>query len=123
MTLGLPCKYGDPTCPCQDGDMCHYEGPNPMTPPREACHCSKYNLSHIKEPDCPWPAPRWSRPEGRGNEPPPLDYGTIAPTETETLPGVMMTTGGSSTENGSEGMATPIATAGDELSTICTLAM
>jgi len=27
------CKYGDPLCPCQDGDMCHYEGPNPMTPP------------------------------------------------------------------------------------------
>lgn len=26
------CKYGDPTCPCQDGDQCHYEGENPMTP-------------------------------------------------------------------------------------------
>ena len=26
------CKYGDPFCPCQDGDMCHYEGPNPMKP-------------------------------------------------------------------------------------------
>lgn len=20
------CKYGDPTCPCPDGDLCHYEG-------------------------------------------------------------------------------------------------
>lgn len=20
------CKHGDPTCPCQDGDLCHYEG-------------------------------------------------------------------------------------------------
>lgn len=19
------CEYGDPTCPCQDGDSCHYE--------------------------------------------------------------------------------------------------
>jgi hypothetical protein len=19
------CKYGDPLCPCQDGDACHYE--------------------------------------------------------------------------------------------------
>lgn len=28
-----PCPYGDPTCPCQDGDPCHYTGPNPMTPP------------------------------------------------------------------------------------------
>jgi hypothetical protein len=27
------CKYGDPLCPCQDGDMCHYEGDNPMIPP------------------------------------------------------------------------------------------
>lgn len=24
------CKYGDPLCPCQDGDLCHYEGKNPM---------------------------------------------------------------------------------------------
>jgi hypothetical protein len=29
------CKYGDPTCPCQDGDMCHYEGPNAWPPPAE----------------------------------------------------------------------------------------
>jgi hypothetical protein len=27
------CKYGDPFCPCQDGDTCHYEGNNPMTAP------------------------------------------------------------------------------------------
>ena len=27
------CKYGDPGCPCQDGDTCHYEGENPMNPP------------------------------------------------------------------------------------------
>ena len=20
-----PCPYGDPLCPCQDGDACHYE--------------------------------------------------------------------------------------------------
>ena len=25
------CKYGDPTCPCQDGDPCHYE-PHGDTP-------------------------------------------------------------------------------------------
>lgn len=30
------CKYGDPLCPCQDGDSCHYEGENPMTPRRRA---------------------------------------------------------------------------------------
>ena len=27
------CKYGDPTCPCQDGDPCHYEGENAMNVP------------------------------------------------------------------------------------------
>lgn len=27
------CKYGDPFCPCQDGDPCHYEGKNPMPAP------------------------------------------------------------------------------------------
>ncbi len=29
-TVKRACKYGDASCPCQDGDMCHYEGPNPM---------------------------------------------------------------------------------------------
>lgn len=24
--MSAPCKYGDPACPCQDGDTCHYEG-------------------------------------------------------------------------------------------------
>ena len=25
---GVPCPHGDKSCPCQDGDLCHYEGPN-----------------------------------------------------------------------------------------------
>lgn len=25
----MSCKYGDPLCPCPDGDMCHYEGVDP----------------------------------------------------------------------------------------------
>ena len=29
----VACKYKDPCCPCQDGDPCHYEGKDPMTPP------------------------------------------------------------------------------------------
>jgi hypothetical protein len=28
------CKYGDPFCPCPDGDMCHYEGPGAWKPPQ-----------------------------------------------------------------------------------------
>lgn len=27
------CPHGDPACPCPDGDMCHYEGPDPMSAP------------------------------------------------------------------------------------------
>jgi hypothetical protein len=34
------CKYGDALCPCQDGDMCHYEGQNPMKPPVEFERCT-----------------------------------------------------------------------------------
>ncbi len=29
------CPYGDPHCPCPDGDPCHYEGDDPMTPPTD----------------------------------------------------------------------------------------
>ncbi len=28
------CPGGDTTCPCQDGDMCHYEGPNAWPIPK-----------------------------------------------------------------------------------------
>ena len=30
--LDKKCPHGDSTCPCQDGDLCHYEGEDPMTP-------------------------------------------------------------------------------------------
>ena len=33
MTEAKLCKYGDPTCPCADGDTCHYEGQNPWPAP------------------------------------------------------------------------------------------
>jgi hypothetical protein len=32
------CPHGDVTCPCQDGDPCHYEGPNPMWCPLHQTH-------------------------------------------------------------------------------------
>lgn len=28
------CIGNDATCPCQDGDMCHYRGPNPWPIPK-----------------------------------------------------------------------------------------
>lgn len=51
MTAGEPCPFGDPLCPCQDGDICHYVD-DPVTgtkawPPPEV-----------------WPGP----PLGRGPE-------------------------------------------------------
>lgn len=30
----MKCKYGDRFCPCQDGDICHYEGDNPWPKPK-----------------------------------------------------------------------------------------
>lgn len=27
------CPHGDPTCPCPDGLLCHYEDPDPMRCP------------------------------------------------------------------------------------------
>lgn len=48
--MGDPCSFGDPTCPCQDGDVCHYvatEDTPAMAPPRsdyaegDRCHCGE----------------------------------------------------------------------------------
>jgi len=33
------CPHGDPSCPCQDGDSCHYE-PSGDTPAMACRHCS-----------------------------------------------------------------------------------
>lgn len=34
-TIAAFCPYGDPYCPCQDGDPCHYEGDDAMKTPFE----------------------------------------------------------------------------------------
>jgi hypothetical protein len=33
MPTGVACRYGDESCPCQDGLQCHYEGANALLPP------------------------------------------------------------------------------------------
>ena len=33
MTVRPVCPYGDPLCPCPDGLLCHYEGPDAYPPP------------------------------------------------------------------------------------------
>lgn len=35
---GPACKYGDPLCPCPDGDLCHYEGDGAWPAPRIVSH-------------------------------------------------------------------------------------
>lgn len=45
------CPHGDPLCPCQDGDPCHYEGPNPMTARIYRCcmECGKGDVPVSRE--------------------------------------------------------------------------
>lgn len=48
MAKGQPCAFGDPLCPCQDGDACHYvsvKGDKPMVPPEKRCQ----KCSHLME--------------------------------------------------------------------------
>jgi hypothetical protein len=45
------CKYGDPTCPCQDGDLCHYEGKDAWPIPK----CPKCGVSFRSY----WPVDRF----------------------------------------------------------------
>src|ERR1017187_8060869 len=51
-----PCKYGDPFCPCQDGDQCHYEGINPMKPPNEYQSCPKCGTRWLANETLPCPS-------------------------------------------------------------------
>lgn len=67
MTPGRTCPYGDPTCPCQDGDPCHYEpfeDTPAITPPGVAqaldeldclteCRCDPaWTERDLHAPDC-----------------------------------------------------------------------
>jgi hypothetical protein len=35
------CKYGDPYCPCEDGDGCLYEAPDPLPIPEPCKFCAE----------------------------------------------------------------------------------
>lgn len=45
------CRGKDPLCPCQDGDMCHYEGENPMQTAEEYEQSTTYTKSSVAD-DC-----------------------------------------------------------------------
>lgn len=44
--MTVTCPHGDPTCPCPDGDLCHYEGMVPM-------ECPNPPPRHDPAPDSP----------------------------------------------------------------------
>jgi len=52
MVRSVSCPHGDLTCPCVDGDSCHYEGrdamqcPTPLDDEHRRYHC------HVE--GCPW---------------------------------------------------------------------
>jgi hypothetical protein len=50
------CIGNDPSCPCQDGDMCHYRGPNAWPIPNViitlCADCGHEENDHIEEDDC-----------------------------------------------------------------------
>lgn len=41
------CPHGDPFCPCQDGDSCHYEGPDPFPCPNPPMHEQTFTAARI----------------------------------------------------------------------------
>ena len=44
----VKCPHGDSTCPCQDGDPCHYEGREPM-------ECGMWDIEyHCHVEGCSW---------------------------------------------------------------------
>jgi hypothetical protein len=45
------CPHGDETCPCQDGDACHYEGPDAMQCPTMDDEHRRYHC-HVE--GCSW---------------------------------------------------------------------
>jgi len=51
----VPCIGGDPYCPCQDGDLCHYRGPDAWPIPRRDTENmpldakDKIDLENLKE--------------------------------------------------------------------------
>jgi hypothetical protein len=43
------CKYGDPNCPCPDGDPCHYEGKDAFTPPEQMTNTARIAIDHATQ--------------------------------------------------------------------------
>jgi hypothetical protein len=66
--VASPCIGNDPTCPCQDGDACHYRGENAMSIP------SAHQGQPVASPLVSWEyigeelAVFWQSPYGHGKE-------------------------------------------------------
>lgn len=55
----MTCKYGDPSCPCQDGDSCHYEGDNPMRPYATCLHGRSLDVTALSDDRRKFLYPDW----------------------------------------------------------------
>jgi hypothetical protein len=48
------CPHGDPTCPCPDGDPCHYEGGDANLCPNPALGIEGLSNPHCHMEGCDW---------------------------------------------------------------------
>lgn len=53
MTL-RSCPHGDPTCPCPDGDPCHYDGTSAMLCPNPVLGIEGLVYAHCHVEGCAW---------------------------------------------------------------------
>lgn len=51
---GAICPHGDPTCPCPDGDACHYEGFDAMICPNPPFGFKGVTWAHCHMEGCTW---------------------------------------------------------------------
>lgn len=48
------CPHGDPTCPCPDGDSCHYDYPDAMICPNPVLGIKGLVYAHCHMEGCSW---------------------------------------------------------------------
>lgn len=48
------CPHGDPTCPCPDGDACHYEGADAWICPNPVLGIKGLTNAHCHIEGCAW---------------------------------------------------------------------
>ena len=54
MVMETTCPHGDVTCPCPDGDPCHYEGADAMICPNPVLGIKGLTWAHCHMEGCDW---------------------------------------------------------------------